>query len=140
MSKEHGYSNGELTIVWKKELCIHSKKCWKGLGEVFKPGERPWIVPEGASTERIKAQVDQCPSGALNYSMNDASDVTRADTARPKVEIAKDGPILIKGEVEVQHPDGRVEVREKVTALCRCGGSAKKPFCDGSHRSNGFVG
>jgi len=45
MSKEHAYTNGEVTIVWKQDLCIHSTNCWKGLGDVFKPGERPWIVP-----------------------------------------------------------------------------------------------
>lgn len=37
---------------------------------MFKPGERPWIIPEGATTHRIIAQIDQCPSGALSYRMN----------------------------------------------------------------------
>jgi uncharacterized Fe-S cluster protein YjdI len=69
MSKEHTYSNGEVTIIWKSGSCIHSRKCWQGLGEVFRPGERPWIKPEGASTQRIIAQVRQCPSGALSYRM-----------------------------------------------------------------------
>ncbi|MBK9175780.1 MAG: (4Fe-4S)-binding protein [Flavobacteriales bacterium] len=71
MSKEHTYTNGEVTIIWKKELCIHSTKCWRGLGSVFQPGQRPWIKPEGASTEAIQAQVDHCPSGALSHRMND---------------------------------------------------------------------
>lgn len=66
MSKEHEFTNGEVTVVWKKELCTHSTRCWKGLGSVFKPGERPWIVPTGASSEAIVAQVGQCPSGALS--------------------------------------------------------------------------
>ena len=70
MSKEHNYSNGEVTIVWKPEMCIHSRKCWKGLGAVFQPGENPWIKPEEASTEEIIAQVGQCPSGALSYFLN----------------------------------------------------------------------
>src|SRR5688572_6601346 len=67
------YSNGEVTIVWKNELCIHSTICWKqatGLPEVFNPAERPWIKPEGASTNNIISQVDKCPSGALSYFMN----------------------------------------------------------------------
>ena len=70
MSAEHTYTNGEVTIVWKKERCTHSKNCWKGLGEVFKPGQRPWIIPEGGSTAQIIAQIDKCPSGALSYRMN----------------------------------------------------------------------
>ena len=73
MSKEHSYSNGEVTIIWKPDLCTHSRKCWMGLGEVFKPGQKPWIIPAGASTERIVEQVRQCPSGALSFRVNAAA-------------------------------------------------------------------
>ncbi|MFL5762507.1 MAG: (4Fe-4S)-binding protein [Bacteroidia bacterium] len=61
------YNKGDLTVIWKPTVCTHSKKCWKGLGEVFKPLEKPWVNPEGASSERIMEQIDQCPSGALSY-------------------------------------------------------------------------
>jgi uncharacterized Fe-S cluster protein YjdI len=64
------YTNGEVTIVWKPTLCIHSGKCSKELGEVFHPKELPWITPEGSTTEKIVAQVKKCPSGALGYFMN----------------------------------------------------------------------
>ncbi len=70
MSKDHNYSNGEVTIVWRPDLCIHSRNCWKGLGAVFQPGQKPWIKPEGASAEEIIAQVRQCPSGALSHFYN----------------------------------------------------------------------
>ena len=66
----HKYSNGEVTIVWKPDICIHSAKCFKGLPEVFDPKKRPWINAEGATTERIIEQVKICPSGALSYFMN----------------------------------------------------------------------
>ncbi len=68
------YTNGEVTIVWKPHMCIHSTICWKaatGLPEVFNPADRPWIKPEGADTERIIEQVKKCPSGALSFVMND---------------------------------------------------------------------
>lgn len=67
------YTNGEVTIVWKPAVCIHSTVCWKhatGLPEVFNPTERPWIKPENADTERIMEQVNKCPSGALSYYLN----------------------------------------------------------------------
>jgi uncharacterized Fe-S cluster protein YjdI len=141
MSKEHTYINGEVTIVWKSELCIHSKKCWTGLGEVFRPGERPWIKPDGVETDRIIAQVKQCPSGALSYRMNDgAQPVEATGSEKIRVEIAGNGPLLINGTCEVIHADGRIELREKVTAFCRCGASVNKPYCDGSHRKLGFIG
>lgn len=66
------YSNGEITVVWKSGLCIHSKKCWTGLPEVFNPKEKPWIKPDAAGTDAIIAQVNICPSGALSYFRNDA--------------------------------------------------------------------
>ena len=68
------YSNGEVTIVWKPETCIHSTVCWKGengLRSVFDPFRKPWIDPLGASTERIVEQVKKCPSGALGYRYNE---------------------------------------------------------------------
>ena len=65
------YSNGEVTIVWKNTLCIHSGKCFSGLPQVFHPLEIPWITPERSDTERIIEQVKLCPSGALSYRMSD---------------------------------------------------------------------
>lgn len=64
------YTNGEVTIVWKPNMCAHSGICFKGLGEVFDPRKRPWITPKGSTTEKIIEQVKKCPSGALGYNMN----------------------------------------------------------------------
>ena len=68
--KAFKYSNGEVTIVWKPDLCIHSGNCVRGLSDVFKPRQKPWINADGASTEKIIDQVKKCPSGALSYFMN----------------------------------------------------------------------
>jgi uncharacterized Fe-S cluster protein YjdI len=65
--KTFKYSNGEVTIIWQPELCIHSGRCVKGLPEVFKPQEKPWITPGGSTTNKIIRQVKKCPSGALSY-------------------------------------------------------------------------
>ena len=64
------YSNGELTIVWKSELCIHAAECVKALPNVYKPREVPWITIENAKTEELKNQIDRCPSAALSYYLN----------------------------------------------------------------------
>ena len=61
------YTNGEVTIVWKPNQCIHSTICFKGLGQVFDPQRRPWITPESATTQQIIDQIKKCPSGALSY-------------------------------------------------------------------------
>ena len=49
MAKTKEYSNGEVSIVWKADACIHSAICVKGLGDVFKPKERPWIKIDEAN-------------------------------------------------------------------------------------------
>lgn len=67
MQKIFKYSNEDITVVWKPDVCQHSTLCWKGLIEVFNPRERPWIKMDGATAERIIEQVRKCPSGALSY-------------------------------------------------------------------------
>jgi uncharacterized Fe-S cluster protein YjdI len=64
MEKE--YNNGEITVLWQPDKCIHCGNCAKGLPQVFKPREKPWIQMGNASSEDIKAQVAKCPSGALS--------------------------------------------------------------------------
>jgi uncharacterized Fe-S cluster protein YjdI len=64
------YSNGEVTVVWKNSLCTHSANCVKGLPDVFKPKESPWVKIEGTTTEKIIEQVKKCPSGALSFYLN----------------------------------------------------------------------
>lgn len=65
------YTNGELTVVWKPNLCIHSGVCVRTLPKVYNTKEKPWIKPENASTKELKAQISNCPSGALSYFMNE---------------------------------------------------------------------
>lgn len=137
------YSNGEVTIVWKNEMCIHSTICWKkatGLPDVFNPAERPWIKAEGAITDQIISQVDKCPSGALSYFMNSEADKNKTDTISVEniIEVSPKGPLLVYGNVTIKDKDGTETKKNKVTALCRCGASGNKPYCDGSHNKINF--
>ncbi|QEC68060.1 (4Fe-4S)-binding protein [Panacibacter ginsenosidivorans] len=68
--KTHKYSNGEVTVVWKPDVCIHSAICFRGLPDVFNPKNRPWVEINGASTDKIIDQVRKCTSGAVSYFMN----------------------------------------------------------------------
>lgn len=134
------YKKGNLTVIWKKDLCIHAANCAKGLPEVFKPKERPWIQTDGADEETIKAQIDKCPSGALSYKMDEGAVASVQEDDFIKVETIPDGPLMVYGSVNISHAD-KSETREtKVTAFCRCGASANKPFCDGAHRKIEFKG
>lgn len=59
------YTNSELTVLWDSDLCTHCKACIEGLPEVFDLSKRPWVNMQGATTEAIRNQVLDCPSGAL---------------------------------------------------------------------------
>ncbi|GGG41549.1 (4Fe-4S)-binding protein [Bizionia arctica] len=139
MGKTKNYTNEEVTIVWEPEKCIHSGICVRGLGNVFKPKEKPWIKIEAASTDELIRQVKACPSGALSFFMNSEGDKT-AETLETKVEVLENGPLLVYGTLKVTYKDGSKEVKDKTTAFCRCGSSNNKPFCDGTHVKENFIG
>jgi hypothetical protein len=86
----------------------------------------------------LKAQIDKCPSGALSYEKIKVTIKNR--NMKAEVELMKNGPLLIKGNIEIKSYDGTVVSKEKITAFCRCGVSQNKPYCDGSHKGAGFVG
>lgn len=143
MGQVKEYTNGEVTIVWKPNLCSHSGNCVKGLPKVFNTKARPWIDAEGASTQAIIDQVNNCPSGALStyWNKNEKPETNQTEEeARVGLKITPNGPILIKGAIQLTYPDGKTEEKTKGVALCRCGASDRKPFCDGSHNKINFKG
>lgn len=139
MSKIKEYTNGEVSVVWEAEKCIHSAMCVKGLPNVFQPKERPWIKIDSSTTDKIIETVKKCPSGALSYYMNDTEDKT-SETLETKIEVLENGPLLIYGTLKVTHKDGKQETKNKTTAFCRCGASQNKPYCDGAHIKQDFKG
>lgn len=141
-SKTKYYSNGEITIVWKPGLCTHVASCFTELPEVFDPSERPWINPNGASTERIIKQVERCPTGALTFFYNEkqiniTNELNQKENA-VHLEILENGPVLVKGKCVFVDKTGKKTIKEETFTLCRCGKSKNMPFCDGSHLTNPF--
>jgi len=138
------YTNGEVTVVWKPKRCTHATHCFSDLPEVFIPWKRPWVDPHAASTDKIIDQVKQCPSGALSYFMNNNNSEEMENTPSTpnvvKVTPITDGPLLVEGSCSLADKDGNITEHGPATYLCRCGGSANKPFCDGTHRKIEFKG
>lgn len=136
MEKQKEYSNGEITVVWKPGLCIHSTNCVKGAPTVFKPSEKPWVQMESSDIENIVNTIHSCPSGALTYYRNDgvAKKETSATSEEIKIEVIPNGPLLVFGTLSVNHADGSKEIKENQTAFCRCGKSMNQPYCDGTHK------
>lgn len=132
------YTNDDIIVVWKPAMCIHSKKCWSGLGEVFDPNRKPWIDINAASSADIMEQVTECPSGALSYYKNNEKEQTESVNVETTVEVMKNGPLMVYGNLKVKDKDGNETSKHKVTAFCRCGASSNKPYCDGTHNNINF--
>jgi uncharacterized Fe-S cluster protein YjdI len=141
MKKE--YSKDGLTVTWKPDLCVHAAHCVHQLPAVFRPRERPWINMDGAGKAAIIEAVRACPSGALSFSEEPATPPTPMETIEEKwqqVVVISNGPLRIREACLVHMPNGEIIEKPAGVSICRCGGSSKKPFCDGSHKTNGFAG
>jgi CDGSH-type Zn-finger protein/uncharacterized Fe-S cluster protein YjdI len=132
------YANDAIEVVWEPSLCIHTGNCFGGLPEVFKPEERPWVDVNAADPAAISATILTCPTGALHFCRLDGGrqEEPQAETT---VEPRPDGPLFVRGRVRIVDSEGRLIREDTRLALCRCGASANKPFCDGSHRRVGFT-
>ncbi len=133
------YTKDDLEVVWQPSKCTHSAVCAKTLGDVFNPKKRPWINLDASDKESIENTVRSCPSGAL--SLPDAQAIPDSTQDRPDVTITllENGPLLINGRTTITLSDGSQQAKTN-PALCRCGASSNKPFCDGSHTKAGFKG
>jgi len=107
------------------------------LNAVFHLGQEPFVSPSGARLDELVNAVRKCPSGALGIGIGPARDTGLSDPQRaPQIEISKDGPYRITGNIELVDEDG-VGIPQQAGAsaehfsLCRCGSSLNKPFCSG---------
>jgi uncharacterized Fe-S cluster protein YjdI len=63
------YRGEKIIVRYDEKICIHAGDCVEGLPAVFDVNKRPWVNPNGAEVEAIKAQIARCPSGALTWEM-----------------------------------------------------------------------
>lgn len=133
------YPGDGITVYFEPRRCIHSAHCIRALPVVFDAARRPWIRPEHAPADAIAAAVERCPTGALSYARTDGApaEPVPADNA-VDVAVDPDGPLLVRGNLELRRKDGTLLARELRAALCRCGLSAHKPHCDNAHRESGW--
>lgn len=54
------------------------------------------------------------------------------------IKVNNNGPYVISGEIQLVDASGKAFTTNETFALCRCGHSANKPFCDGAHKGEGF--
>ncbi len=132
------YASDEIEVRYNLAVCCHAAECVKSAPRVFNPENRPWIQPENDDAAKIVAAIEKCPSGALFYTLKAESKSGPAATDAPAIRIAKDGPYEITGGVGLETGTWGAGASRDRYVLCRCGASATKPFCDGSHTGAGF--
>jgi uncharacterized Fe-S cluster protein YjdI len=131
------YANDAIEVVWEPRLCIHSGNCWRRLNNVFNPEARPWVDVDGATPDEIAETILTCPTGALHFRRLDGGP-QEGPQEPTTLEPRPNGPLFLRGRVRIVDADGNVVREDTRVALCRCGGSGNKPFCDGTHRTIGF--
>jgi CDGSH-type Zn-finger protein/uncharacterized Fe-S cluster protein YjdI len=135
--KIRGYDGKDITIKFGARRCIHSAECVKRLPGVFEKGRRPWIDADARSADEIAEVVGRCPTGALHFERKDGG-ASEAIPGENTVRFEADGPVYAHGAIEIVDGDGALLFTDTRVALCRCGVSENKPFCDGRHSDAGF--
>jgi CDGSH-type Zn-finger protein/uncharacterized Fe-S cluster protein YjdI len=123
-------------IRFHAERCIHSRNCVLDRPDVFVPNvEGEWIHPERATPGELASLARNCPSGAIQYELPDGSTGEPAPMVNT-VRIRENGPLAFHAQLAIDNDNASDRLR---ATLCRCGASAHKPFCDGSHVASGFA-
>lgn len=131
------YEAPGISVQWRAARCIHTARCLQALPSVFDAAARPWIDIGGAEPGAIAEAVRQCPTGALRYTGEGLPPDDGGTTV--SIEAQPDGPLYVRGPVTVtDHEDVELATEPRL-ALCRCGASENKPYCDNSHRHIGWA-
>lgn len=139
-SAEHSAEQNVITLVYDGPLKLQGTLEIEGAPETS-PGlsSRATLCRCGLSQNK-----PFCDNSHTKSDFHDAGDITDSGTPLTdkngalQVKVREDGPLLIKGNTLIVSADGRTRWEGQGTALCRCGLSNNKPFCDGSHRSAGW--
>ena len=129
------FRSTKIFIHDEHSICVHSGFCKDRISDI-------WAMRKESSDPQVLAQIidkiDNCPSGALAYSLETDGEIIEPDLKEEVVAIP-DGPLWVTGKIPVERRDGQpLEIRNRVT-LCRCGASSLKPLCDGTHKEIGFT-
>lgn len=140
------YRGKEINVNWDRRLCIHISECVRADNDLFVEGRTRWCIPDTVTTDEVKEVIKRCPTGALTYEYKVSEGEECAMYEEPQAEnivtVSSHGPLFLRGDLDIDYAAREGEEEMKGTAfraaLCRCGASERKPFCDGSHDKVGF--
>lgn len=135
--KKHRYGGEGLDVVWDGTLCLHVGECGRAKNDLFVGGRDPWCQPDLVPVEEAVEVVHRCPTGALTYERKDSGAAER-DDGKNVIVVANNGPLYARGDLDIEGATKESPGTRFRAALCRCGDSKNKPFCDNSHEESGF--
>ena len=131
------YTGDKINVEWDGQLCIHITECGKSNGDLFVDKRNPWCQPDLDAVDNVIDIVKRCPTGALTYSAQDSA-VTETVETENIIVVSNNGPYFIRSELDFDAEKSNHSGVSFRAALCRCGASKNKPFCDNSHETVGF--
>lgn len=124
----------QVIVQFNGERCIHSRHCVLDRPDVFVPNATgEWIHPDRATPAELLELAHNCPSGAIGCTGADGAVMERAPAVNT-VRVRENGPLAFRAPLRIDGEDQGMRA-----TLCRCGASAHKPYCDGSHSKAAFV-
>jgi CDGSH-type Zn-finger protein/uncharacterized Fe-S cluster protein YjdI len=126
------YKGKHIIVRFGVDRCTHAAECIRGLPKVFDIKRIPWIDPDAALPDAVAEVVMRCPTGALHFERTDGGPPEPIPTENIVI-LNEDGPLYIRGNIQILSPDREVLIEDTRISLCRCGDSNDKPFCDGLH-------
>lgn len=131
------YTGEKINVEWDARLCIHIGECGNAAGELFIGGRDPWCQPDLTTNDDVVDVIKRCPTGALTFESDDNTESETADSENT-FTVSYRGPYFIRGDIEIEGVADNMPGVKYRAALCRCGASKRKPFCDNSHEGIGF--
>ena len=131
------FEGKDVDVEWDGRLCIHISECGQSNGELFVGGRKPWCTPDVSSIDEVIDVTKRCSSGALTYKVKDGSQTEHAATQN-SLMVTSNGPYFLSGDLEIEGAADDMPGVQFRAALCRCGQSQNKPFCDNSHEKIHF--
>ena len=126
----------DIDVHWDKRLCIHIGECGNADNALFEGGREPWCAPDEVDRAEVREVCERCPSGALSYT-DKTGEVEQAPDENTAT-LVYNGPVYVTGKLDIDGAEPDMTGVRYRAALCRCGASKNKPFCDNSHLEAGF--
>ncbi len=125
------YGAEEIVVLDNRGTCCHFGNCTDHLPQVFHHEGDPFVTSGGAPADAIEAIVRRCPSGALGFIRG--GEQYEGEQREPEIYVSHNASYYVRGGIDLQGETMNAGASREHYALCRCGQSKNKPFCDGSH-------